>query len=103
VIASVAMLLGMAIPASAHTRSHSYNGCSASSGHQTTNPKAVWINSHNCEATRARVGLWVDAQVVYVTTAWTAGNAYAQGSNGTYAGGGVGLANGGSQSGWLSH
>lgn len=99
----VGALMAPAVPAGAHARSHSHNGCSATSGHQTSPSIGVWISSHNCQQTRARLTYWSDGMQQTHTVPWTSGNAAAILSTGSYISGHVVLANAGTQSGWLSH
>jgi len=91
------------MPASAHARTTSWNGCTAYSDHQSSGTKAVWITSHNCTQTRTRVGVSIDGTVYQYPGPWVTGNAYISTTAGTYASGSVAMANGNTQSNWVSH
>lgn len=97
------LAFGPAMPASAHARTTSWNGCTAYSDHQSSGVKAVWITSHNCTQTRTRVTISIDGTNYSTSSAWTSGNAYVSTSAGTYVSGSVAMANGGTQSNWVSH
>lgn len=101
IVAAVAV--ASPLPAEAHNRSHSFSGCSASSGHQTGSPYGVWINSHSCQRTRAQVTYWSDGRQQLHTSNWVDGNAAAMLSTGSYLSSRVALQKGSAQSGWLSH
>lgn len=97
------LAFGPSMPASAHARTTSWNECTAYSDHQSSGTKAVWVTSHNCTQTRTRVTVSIDGTNYSTSSAWTSGNAFISTSAGTYAGGSVAMANGGTQSNWVSH
>lgn len=91
------------MPASAHARTTSWNGCTAYSDHQSSGTKAVWITSHNCYQVKTRVTVSIDGTNYNTDSPWVGGNAFAGTTAGTYVSGKVAMANGNTQSGWVSH